>query len=74
MGRIFEDDGDDPFEFPDPVIAERDSGEALMLRIEGTNKKFWCPKSQIHDDSEVYEEGHEGTLVVRNWFAQKEGW
>jgi hypothetical protein len=34
----------------------------------------WIPQSQIHDDSEVYREGTEGTLVVSAWLAQKRGW
>jgi len=34
----------------------------------------WIPKSVIDDDSEVYEKGHEGTLVVKSWFAEREGW
>lgn len=35
--------------------------------------EHWIPKSQIGDDSEVYGEGHEGTLVVTAWFAEQEG-
>ena len=31
------------------------------------------PKSVLHDDSEVYESGTEGELVVMRWWAQKEG-
>lgn len=36
--------------------------------------KKWIPKSQIQDDSEVYEKGGEGVLVVSSWLAQQEGW
>lgn len=35
--------------------------------------KIWIPKSQVHDDSEVFEDGHEGKIVVTKWFATKEG-
>jgi hypothetical protein len=34
----------------------------------------WIPKSQIHDDSEVYKEGTDGTLIVTAWFAEQRGW
>jgi len=34
----------------------------------------WILQSQITDDSEVYKEGHEGTLIVYRWFAEDEGW
>lgn len=33
----------------------------------------WVPRSQIHDDSEVWERGHTGDLVVSGWWAQKNG-
>lgn len=36
--------------------------------------QVWIPQSQIHDDSEVYENGDEGTLVVNMWWAEKQGW
>jgi len=34
--------------------------------------QFWIPKRAIHDDSEVYEIGTSGTLVVFDWFAENE--
>jgi hypothetical protein len=34
----------------------------------------WVPKSCVHDDSEVYEKGGEGTFIVKRWFAEKKGW
>lgn len=49
------------------VIRETDS--ALLCRIDG--KDVWIPKSQIADDSEVYESGTEGTLVVSQWIAEQ---
>ena len=52
--------------------AMRDSGKALLCKIEG-DVEAWIPKSQIDDDSEVYEEGHEGTLVISLWIAEKKG-
>lgn len=55
----------------DEVFAKRETEKALLCEIEGED--HWVPKSQIHDDSEVFEEGHKGTLVVTAWYARKNG-
>lgn len=34
----------------------------------------WIPKSQIHDNSEVWKVGDQGDLVITEWLAEKEGW
>lgn len=49
-----------------------DSGKALLVRLQD-GREQWFPKSVIHDDSEVYELGHEGEIVVKCWFAENEG-
>lgn len=41
----------------------RATPKALLLKIDGVGEE-WVPRSQIHDDSEVYDEDHNGTLVV----------
>ena len=47
---------------------------ALLVKGECLPKgQLWVPKSVVHDDSEVYGIGHEGKLVVKEWFAEKEG-
>lgn len=51
------------------AIKETDLG--LLCEIDGD--EHWIPKSQIDDESEVYEEGHEGTLVVTEWIAKEKG-
>lgn len=58
----------------DGAKAEREasSGKALLIRL-ASGATHWIPKSVIHDDSEVYQEGHEGRLVLAGWFADKEG-
>lgn len=33
----------------------------------------WVPLSVVHDDSDVYEPGTDGTLVVAAWWGRKEG-
>lgn len=50
----------------------RETEKALLVELE-TGEERWVPKSVVHDDSEVYEEGGEGTLVVQEWWAEKEG-
>lgn len=51
----------------------RATDKALLCHIQGVGE-FWVPKSQVHDNSEVYDEDHEGELVVKHWFAEKQGW
>jgi hypothetical protein len=55
----------------DDVVALKETSLALLCLIDG--KEHWLPKSVIHEDSEVSAEGDEGTLVVPEWFAEKEG-
>ena len=51
------------------VVHETDN--ALLCNIEG--EEIWIPKGQIDEDSEVYEEGTEGALVITEWIAKKKG-
>lgn len=46
--------------------------KALLFEPDGETS-FWVPRSVVHDDSEVYEEEHEGELLVKHWWAEKEG-
>jgi hypothetical protein len=49
-----------------------ESAKAIRVEFEdGT--RTWIPKSVIDDDSEVYAMGTNGSLVVKDWFAEKEG-
>jgi hypothetical protein len=54
------------------VECKRATDKALLCVIDG--KDEWVPKSQISDDSEVYEAGHYGSLVVTEWLAEQKGW
>ena len=45
---------------------------AVLVRIGGEVEK-WIPQSQISDDSEVWREGDTGDLVIKAWWAEKEG-
>ncbi len=51
------------------VTVLRESEKAILCVVDG--EEYWIPKSQIHDDSEVYEDGTEGTLVVSEWIARE---
>jgi len=45
---------------------------AILVCID--DEEFWIPQSQVDDDSDVYAEGDEGTLVITEWLAnQKKG-
>lgn len=57
--------------------AIRETDRALLVELDGEER--WIPKSVIHDDSEVWtmrgdeDEGRKGKLIVKAWFARKEG-
>lgn len=55
----------------DDVACISESAKAIQVLIDGERK--WIPKSVIHDDSEVYRNDDFGTLVLKEWFAEKEG-
>lgn len=78
MGRGIRDEDnseDEPHEIED---CEAVASTEKALKVRGTHPNDdgseWIPLSQIHDDSEVYEDGHKGKLVVTAWFARKMGW
>jgi hypothetical protein len=73
MTRGFLDDDEreaDTVSFDD-VRAITASDHALCVEIEG--QVHWLPQSQIHADSEVFEIGHYGKLVITRWIAEKKG-
>jgi hypothetical protein len=50
-----------------------ETAKAIKVVIPGSEKlSYWIPKSIVHDNSEVYKDGTEGTLIVAAWFAEKE--
>ncbi len=51
------------------VEVKKETEKALLCLIDG--KELWIPKSQIDDDSEVFEEGHYGTLIITQWIAEQ---
>lgn len=64
------------FELEDTlVVRESDSGKAILVDSPILDDRVWVPKSAVTDDSEVWKERQDrGTLVVEDWFADKQGW
>jgi len=54
------------------VTCLRETERAILVSRLGV--ETWIPKSVISDESEVFEEGGTGTLLVKSWWAEKEGW
>jgi len=68
----------DFFDIPDALVI-KDTPQAILVEAPGFfDDPVWVPKSQVHEDSEVWEDSDEGrgpgTLYVTTWFAEKEGW
>ena len=57
-------------EFED-VKAIRETVLALYCLIDG--RGVWIPQSQIDDNSEIWEAGDEGTLIISQWIAEQKG-
>lgn len=53
------------------VKCDRETAHAILVEIDGSD--HWIPKSQIDDDSEVYQAGTSGTLIVTEWLAIQKG-
>jgi hypothetical protein len=61
----------------------RETDRAILVQMKGEDRpdtggfasecEIWIPKSVLHDDSEVYEKGGTGTVIVFAWYAEKEG-
>lgn len=74
MSRYNEDEHP-PVEIED-CICIRTTPAACLVKIGSgpqAGKQMWIPQSQIHADSEVYNEESTGTLIVEEWIAIKRG-
>lgn len=47
--------------------------DAALLVQDEEGEEMWVPKSVIHDDSEVFKADQQGDLIVKVWWAEKEG-
>lgn len=60
--------GDETFEIDNvKCVAETDA--AIQCLIDG--EVVWIPNSQVAENSEVLEEGDEGTLIITMWLARE---
>lgn len=62
------------WQYPENVECIEETPAAIRVQATESKKRFWVPKSVLHDDSETYKMGTDGTLIVAEWFAEKEGW
>lgn len=55
----------------DVVTVKRETDMAILIVVmeNAIRREVWIPKSQIHDDSEVWADGDKGTLVIPEWLA-----
>lgn len=55
------------------AVCKAQTDKAILVEIDGV--EYWIPKSQIHDDSEVFDDGQhkEGALVITEWIAAQKG-
>ena len=56
------------------VFETRSTKKAIKVDMIDVEDDQWIPKAVIHDDSEVFEDGHEGTLIIKGDFAEAKGW
>ena len=76
MRTVRDEDDDSSVSFEDVTVVGK-TAKAMLCNIDG--EEHWVPRSQVHDDSEVFVndkeeiEGSPGKLVVQRWWAQKNG-
>lgn len=74
--RRSDDNADFMIEEVSAVHATRNpdgSVKAVRCAIAGREHALWVPFSVITDDSEVYDVGHAGKLIVKGWWARQAG-
>lgn len=75
----YDESGNEPVTVSVSAICVFESAGALKVVLhpkKGLDQdEVWIPKSVVHADSEVYDskENNEGKLVLKRWFADKEG-
>lgn len=57
------------------ATATADTGKAILVVLHDMDdRERWIPRAVIHSDSKVREQGDEGELVVKTWWADKQAW
>ena len=72
MAKHFKKDDEEKVEWEDCICVGETERAIKVAGVENT--PVWIPKSMIHDDSEVFALEGDGTLVVKRWWAGKQGW
>lgn len=62
----------EPVSLGEVVSVVRETDKALCVELDGGVEQ-WVPKSVIHDDSEVWNAETTGELIVKYWWAEKNG-
>lgn len=57
-------------ESDEPCEGKRSTTKAVLVEF-SDGSEHWVPKSQIHEDSDVYDEDTSGTLIVSRWWAEQ---
>ena len=60
----------------DDCLILHETERAILVEsdnIENEDGQLWVPKSQVHDDSEIWTKGENGRLTVNMWFAEQNG-
>lgn len=65
------DESEDPVELG-VVTCLLERPKAIMVGLD--NRPVWIPKSVLHDNSEVFRLSDNGKLIVKYWWADKEGY
>jgi len=63
--------GDEPHSMGE-VSVTAETAKALLC-VPSKGEQYWIPKSVVHDDSEAWKKGDSGNLVVKFWWAEKNG-
>ena len=53
------------------VTCKAATSKAILCMGPWEDREIWFPLSQVDDDSEVFEKGHQGKLVVSKWIAEQ---
>jgi len=72
ISREHDDSGDDP-ECIGVGKCLSQTEKAVRIHLDDENTPRWIPKSVLHDDSEVYQTGDTGKVIVKQWWAEKNG-
>jgi hypothetical protein len=67
-------DTDMPLNCGEHLVLRETPKAILVSNDDITGEHKWIPKSVIHDNSEIWKTGQQGDLVVKQWFAEKQGW